>query len=71
LGGRNDLASCTSTYHVLPLYKVSLKSIKPFRRSCTYKIHGRTDGRTGWFLPPNFVCGGINTRTDTLLIHFF
>ena len=32
----NHLASCTSAYHVLWAYQVSLKSIKPFRRSCAY-----------------------------------
>lgn len=34
--------------------KVSSIYVLPFRR-CDYKIHGQTDGRTGWFQypPPN------------------
>jgi hypothetical protein len=36
---------------IYPSYlEYSYKSNKPFWRSCTYNVHGRTDGRTGWFL---------------------
>ena len=62
----NYIASCTSTYHVLPLCKVSSKSVKRFRRSCANKkvwTDRRTDRRTDRVIPiytPNFVCGGYN-----------
>ena len=34
----NHVASYTSTYHLLPLYQFSLKSVNPYRRSCAYEI---------------------------------
>ena len=37
--GKKFLPSCTSTYHALPLCKVSSKSIKRYRRSCAYEVH--------------------------------
>ena len=39
----DHISSCTSAGSVLQLCKVSQKSNKPFRRSCAYKVHGRTD----------------------------
>ena len=39
----NHIPSCTSAGIVLQLCKVSQKSNKSFRRSCAYKVHGRTD----------------------------
>ena len=58
----DHISSCTSVGSVLQLYKVSQKSNKPFRRSCAYKVHGRTDGQTDArtdrvipVYPPNFV----------------
>ena len=63
------IASCTSTYCVLPLCKVSWKSIKGLRRSCADKKSGQTDRQTDrrtdrrdWFLytPPKLrLTGGI------------
>jgi hypothetical protein len=35
----DHISSCTSAGSVLQLCKVSQKSNKPFRRSCTYKVH--------------------------------
>ena len=59
------ISSCTSASSVLQLCKVSQKSNKPFRRSCAYKIHGRTE----WFLyiHPNFVCGGYNNGWNNMV----
>ena len=39
----NHIPSCTSAGIVLQLCKVSQKSNKSFRRSCAYKVQGRTD----------------------------
>ena len=35
----NHIPSCTSAGSVLQLCKISQNSNKPFRRSCTYKVH--------------------------------
>jgi hypothetical protein len=35
----NHIPSCTSAGSVLQLCKVSQNSNKPFRKSCTYKVH--------------------------------
>ena len=58
----DHISSCTSAGSVLQMCKVSYKSNKSLRRSCAYKVHGRMDGWTRWFLytPPNFVCRGYN-----------
>ena len=39
----DHICSCTSAGSVLQLCKVSQNSNKSFRRSCAYKVHGRTD----------------------------
>ena len=40
-GNQNFIPLCTSTYHVLPLCKVSSKSIAGLRRSCADKVQNR------------------------------
>ena len=57
----NHIPSCTSAGSVLQMCNVSWKSNKRFRRSCAYKVHGRTD-RVIPIYPPNFVCGGYNNN---------
>ena len=42
---RENLPSCTSSGCVLQLCKVWSESVKPLRRSCTYKTYGQTDGQ--------------------------
>lgn len=55
----NHLVSCTSTYNVLPLYKVLLIFIELLRRSCAYKVYGQTDRVIQLFPPlPSFTCVG-------------
>jgi len=44
----NHLVSSTFTYGPHSVYQVSTKSIKPFRRSCTYKMNGQTDWVISW-----------------------
>jgi hypothetical protein len=57
----------TSTYYVLSLCKVWLKSTKQFRRSSADKIWW-TDRQTESYIPPNFVCRGIIMRG--YIVHF-
>ena len=61
---RNYFASCISSYCVLPLCKVLLKSSIQFRRSCAYPFHGQTHRWTDMVIPiypQNFVFGDITT----------
>jgi hypothetical protein len=51
------------------LYHTMQKSNKPFR-SCTYKVHGRTDGQDDSYIPPQTLfVGGINTNFKPADVH--
>ena len=57
------VASCISTNHGLPLYKFSLKSVQPYRRSCAYEIYPL------YFI--NKICQIISPKTCPLIIILF
>ena len=66
----NHIPSCISADSALQLYQVSHKSNQPFRRSCTYKVHGRMDRQTDrqgdLYTTLKLFCRGIKRYVSTI-----